>query len=149
MIVRRQRLVRLDRSRASELVSVDASCVNMHRGTPSGDDLLILRNVSLPGDLAKLLSAPEFLRQPYRVQQFAIWTITDDPARKGYTGIGSFGFGSGPSDEELGHIKALFEEAGIDPGDYRAFSARDRPGRPGSTVPLRRPQTRARPRSTS
>lgn len=56
-----------------------------------------------------------------RVQQFAIWTITDNPTKDGYVGIGSFGFGSGPGKTELARIKALFKAAGIPTTKYRAL----------------------------
>ena len=53
-------------------------------------------------------------------QQLAIWTITDNPTRDGYVGLGYFGVGSGPSNAEIKEIKALFRAAGIDLDKYRA-----------------------------
>jgi hypothetical protein len=65
---------------------------------------------------------PEFYTETYRVQQFAIWTITDNPARGEYIGIGTFGLGTRPSDEEMNEIRYLFETAGIATGQYQALS---------------------------
>jgi hypothetical protein len=64
---------------------------------------------------------PDFSKQSFRVQQFAIWTITDNPTRKGYVGLGTFVSGSGPSDAEMAKIKALFTAAGIDQKKYQAL----------------------------
>jgi hypothetical protein len=72
-------------------------------------------------DLKRLLSLPNFLERTFGVQQFAIWTITDNPTRGGYVGLGCFGVGSGPSDEEMQGIGALFEQAGIPTDRYQAL----------------------------
>jgi hypothetical protein len=70
-----------------------------------------------------LLAVPTFGEQPFRVDQFAIWTVIENPRRHDYVHLGTAFeiIGSGPSDEELGTIRDLFEEAGIDPADYRAL----------------------------
>ena len=72
-------------------------------------------------NLRALVNAPSFAEADFRVQQFAVWTLTDNPTRTGYVGIGSLGVGSGPDADELAEIKALFKEAGIDPSKYRAL----------------------------
>jgi hypothetical protein len=69
-----------------------------------------------------LLKAPDFAGQTFRVRQFAIWTITDNPTRTGYVGLGSFGIGSGPRDEEIAVIRQLFVKAGLDPTAYLALA---------------------------
>jgi len=58
-----------------------------------------------------------------RVQQFAVWTITNNPKRNGYVGLtsGFSVFGSGPDDEEIDAIRHLFDMADIDMGKYRAL----------------------------
>ena len=59
--------------------------------------------------------------ETFRFQQFAIWTITDNPSRDEYVGLVYFGLGSGPSDEEMLTIDALFEAAGISTAKYQAL----------------------------
>jgi hypothetical protein len=73
------------------------------------------------GDLSKLLGVSEFRSASFRIQQFAIWTITDNPSRGGYVGLGMFGFGTGPSEEEMEEIRSFFRKAGISLGRYRAL----------------------------
>jgi hypothetical protein len=105
-----------------ETVEVAAACANMVREVPSGSDILIISSAPVSGDLMKLLELPEFYTETYRVQQFAIWTITDNPAPGGYIGIGTFGIGTGPSSEEMDEIRYLFETAGIATGQYQALN---------------------------
>ena len=76
---------------------------------------------AVPEDLVKLLGLRDFHKEAFCVQQFVISTITDDPPREGYRGIGAFGFGRGPDEEEMRRIRALFEEAGIPAQKYRAL----------------------------
>lgn len=103
--------------------SVDVACGKMRRDQPGDDDRFSLAAKPADGDLALLLASPGLADQPFRVKQFAIWTLTNNPARGGYAGLGTqFSvFGSGPSKEEFAAIRDLLEQAGIDPGDYRAF----------------------------
>jgi hypothetical protein len=73
-------------------------------------------------DLIRLLTEPSFSGQEFRVQQFAIWTITDNPGRYGYVGLSRFGIsGTGPSDEEMELIRQLFTSAGIPLEHYQAL----------------------------
>ena len=76
-----------------------------------------------PEDLIKLLNLTEFHEETFRVRQFAIWTITDNPERDGYIGIAtSFQvFGTDPSDEEIDKIRNLFIDAGISVSKYKAL----------------------------
>jgi hypothetical protein len=100
-----------------------AACAKMRRDEPGGDDLFTISRSPATGDLARLLAAEDFAAASARVQQFAVWTITNDPARSRYVGLGSTlnPFGSGPSDEEFAAIRELILGAGIEPRDYRAF----------------------------
>ncbi len=108
---------------ATEEISLDVACAQMRQDQPSSSDSFTVRLTDPEADLVHLLGVPEFTAETFRVQQFAVWTITNDPKRNGYVGLTS-GFeiyGSGPSDEELASIKALFESAGIDSHKYRAL----------------------------
>lgn len=103
--------------------SVDVACGKMRRDQPAGDDRFTIRAQPASGDLALLLASPGFADLEFRVQQFAVWTLTNDPSRGGYVGLGTqFSvFGSGPTKEEFAAIRDTLEQAGVDPGDYRAF----------------------------
>jgi hypothetical protein len=60
------------------------------------------------------------------VQQFAIWTITDNPSDSyGYTGIALGDYTEYPTDEAIAVIRAQFEKAGIDTTKYLIFSQGD------------------------
>ena len=101
--------------------SLDVACAQMHDDQPSGSDTFKVRSKVATGDLRKLLAGDAFGAADFRIQQFAIWTITNNPTRSGYVGIGSFGVGSGPDTAEFREIKGIFRNAGVDPADYRAL----------------------------
>jgi hypothetical protein len=122
MVVRRPRVVELSSQGSREAVTLSAACASMELDAPEESDHFAVSTAPVPEDLIKLLNLPAFLEEPFRVQQFAIWTITDNPPRGGYVGLGYFaGAGSGPSDEEMQAIRALFQQAGISTESYQAF----------------------------
>lgn len=120
MVVRRRTEVRLTAERPEVQLSLEAACAEMDDDVPGSGDRFTLE-APPRGDLAKLLAVDGFTDKGFRVQQFAIWTITDDPGRHGYVGLGTFGFGSGPSDGEMDEIRDLFRHAGITTAKYRAL----------------------------
>ena len=121
MVVIEQRTVSL-KSRDSVLSrSVSVACATMELDVPGENDTFVMSNVPAPEDLVKLLNLSDFHNETFRVKQFAIWTITDNPTPNEYVGLGYFGFGSGPSDEELQKIRTLFEKAGISTSKYQAL----------------------------
>jgi hypothetical protein len=122
MVVRRRGWIDLPANGHAER-ELDVACANMHKGTPGSDDSFSIDFELSPGDLVDLLDLIEFHEENFRVQQFAIWTITDNPAPNRYVGLGYFGAGSGPSEEELDRIYALFLTAGIQTDQYRALMA--------------------------
>ena len=101
--------------------TLDVACAQMHDDQPGNSDTFKVRAKTATGDLRRLLATDAFGAAEFRIQQFAIWTITNNPTKTGYIGIGSFGFGSGPDKTELRQIKTMFRDAGIDPTDYRAL----------------------------
>jgi hypothetical protein len=121
MVVRRQGVVLLSSRGSSESVTLSAACANMELGVPEESDQFTISGAPAAEDLIKLLTLPGFLDETFRVQQFAIWTITDNPGRGEYVGLGYFGVGSGPNDEEMQRIRALFNQAGIPIDRYRAL----------------------------
>ena len=121
MVVRRGMLIDLPAGGHVEQ-ELEVGCASMEKGTPSSDDSFSIDlDISLT-DLVDLLELVEFLEEDFRVQQFAIWTITDNPSPTRYVGLGYFGTGSGPSEEELDRIYQLFLRAGIQTGKYRALA---------------------------
>jgi hypothetical protein len=121
MVVIGRRMVDLEPG-ASVPVQLDVACADMKKDTPDRNDRFRLRTGSVPRDLIRLARLAEFGEQPFRTQQFAVWTITDDPARSGYVGLGTPGGStSGPKLAELKVIADLFRAAEIDPNDYRAL----------------------------
>jgi hypothetical protein len=124
MVVIEETKVLLPPNQTSELVSISAASINMRQDVPGESDTLTLNTTSVSGDLRKLIKLSDFQSDPsFRLQQFAIWTITDDPERDDYIGIGYFGSGSGPSDEEIENIRVLFQKAGVQPEEYQALKA--------------------------
>jgi hypothetical protein len=106
----------------SKTLTLDVACAAMHLDQPGSSDQFGLDTAPSSSALESLLQVPDFASQTFRVKQFAIWTITDNPTRHGYVGLGSFGIFSGPSDEEIAAIKQLFVKAGLDPSAYLALA---------------------------
>lgn len=120
MVIRERKAVYL-KPRKSIALKVMAACADMILDTPEDIDNFTLKRTPTSEDLVKLLSLPDFLEESFRVQQFAIWTITDNPTRSGYVGLGYDEYGTGPTHEEMCRIRALFEKAGISVYNYRAL----------------------------
>lgn len=106
------------------IAGVEVACAQMHDDQP-GDtgksDAFTVRAALAKGDLAKLLKSDAFREAGFRVQQFAIWTITNNPSRSGFVHLGTSGVGSGPSTADLREIKSMFKDAGIATSAYRAL----------------------------
>ena len=120
MMVIKEKLLLLE-PQGSKQVDVSTACANMRLDVPSESDSLTIKGVAPTEDLLRLLELPDFHGETFRVRQFAIWTITDNPRRTEYVGIGYFGTGSGPDDDEMQRIGTLFEKAGIPTEKYRAL----------------------------
>jgi hypothetical protein len=121
MVTLQEKKIKLSSYGDSKSFKVAVACANMNRGTPDKDDSFKISPKGVPIDLLALLKLAEFHQTSFRIQQFAIWTITDNPDRNGYMGIGLFGFGSGPTEDEIRTIRKLFTNAGIPLTKYRAF----------------------------
>jgi hypothetical protein len=119
MVVTTKQVIAVDPG-GSERTTLDAACTQMHLDQPGVADRFLLETEAIPADLRKLVNAEGFADEDFRVRQFAIWTITDDPTPGGFVGLGITAVGSGPTDDEIAAIRKLFTTAGIDPGAYRA-----------------------------
>lgn len=106
-------------------VSVEAelevACAQMHDAMPETSDSFRVSSSRAPSDLLKLLRLPAFAGEDFRVKQFAVWTITDNPSRSGYVGLSSWVESGGPTKAEFARIAELFDQAGIAAGHYRAL----------------------------
>jgi hypothetical protein len=121
MVVIEKEVVTLE-AEATVEVELEVACAEMHDETPTSDDGFRLASKRAPSALVKLLKLPAFGDQEFRIQQFAIWTITDNPTRTGYVGLSSSdGSGGEPTSAELERVADLFAEAGIPAGHYRAL----------------------------
>jgi hypothetical protein len=102
-------------------LTVSVACTNMHLSAPTSSDTFGVRT-SQSRDLRKLVNLADFQQADPRVQQFAIWTITDNPARYDFvqlcTGSSTC---SGPTDDEINQIRQLFKKAGIATSNYAAL----------------------------
>lgn len=108
-------------AKATATETLDVACSQMHDDQPGGSDTFTVRARLATGALGKLLAGDAFGAARFRIQQFAIWTITSNPTRSGYVALGSFGVGRGPSAAEIRQIRTIFRDAGIDPSAYRAL----------------------------
>jgi len=103
-------------------LEVDVACANMHLDAPDGGEVYSVRIEPPMEELRKLMGLTEFQGSSFRLQQFAIWTITDNPARGQYVGLTTAsGEGGGPSNSELETIAGWFESVGIPLDGYPAL----------------------------
>lgn len=100
-------------------IELEVACANMRLNAPgSADSYTAVYPPAIP-NLSKLVSSISFIEHgSFRVQQFAIWIVTDDAINTGFVGLGSIGPGSGPSEDEMRQIQQLFEDAGISMDEY-------------------------------
>jgi hypothetical protein len=102
-------------------VGLDVACAQMHDAMPESSDTFRVASSRAPADLLKLLRLPAFANEDFRIKQFAIWTITDNPSRSGYVGLTSWVESGGPTKAEFARIAELFDQADIAAGHYRAL----------------------------
>ena len=121
MVVIEDSSVFLEMEGSREPVVLRVACANMELHIPDEEDQFIVSGSTVPDDLIQLLNLPEFHEAGSFVKQFAIWTITDNPPRDGYRGLGYFGVGYPPDEDDLEAIRTLFEEAGITTENYQAL----------------------------
>ncbi len=117
MVVRDEMIVFLTPKRELS-VKLDVACANMTLKAPEGGETYIVQIEPPAEELRKLLGLPEFQDSSFRLQQFAIWTITDNPSSGRYIGLGVGDQGSPPSRDELAQIRQWFEQAGIEVANY-------------------------------
>jgi hypothetical protein len=102
-------------------VRLQAACINMLRRVPKASDRLAPEKTPIPEDLLRLVTSPGFNNLPFRIQQFAIWTITDNPQPHGYVPIGTQFYNNGPTTDEFATIRNLFKRVGLSADKYHAL----------------------------
>jgi len=121
MVVRQAAVAVLQPGGAAAL-DVPVSCAEMQKKEPHPGDSFKVAAQPASSDLQKLFTLPDFAFAAPRLQQFAVWTLTDNPAKGAYTGLSlTGGFGGGPSPDELAAVKDLLAQAGLDSAKYKAF----------------------------
>lgn len=102
-------------------LTVYVACTNMHLSAPTSSNTFSVRS-SRSRTLRLLVSLADFQQSSPQVQQFAVWTITDNPGRYGFTELCSDSANcSGPTGDEINQIRQLFKEAGITTSNYAAL----------------------------
>jgi len=120
MVVRSEVFVFLEEKDEASL-EVSVACANMRLKAPTGGEDYIVKIEPPAEELRKLMGLPEFQDASFRLQQFAIWTITDNPARGQYVGLSTGGSGGTPTNVELQKIADWFKTAGISLESYPAL----------------------------
>lgn len=139
MVVREKKEIPLKPREKATPVLVSAASIIMHAREPAGSDALTTRKTPTPEEIMKLLNLSDFVNETFRIQQFAIWTLTNNPRRDAYYRIwqddqGRFRIwektletppagwaGSPPSSREIETIRVLFRKAGIPTDNYQAL----------------------------
>ena len=86
MVVRKESFVYVTPEVEAE-IELEVSCANMNKKQPRRDDIFTVLPDLAPQDLSNLIKLAEFAFEPLRVQQFSVWTITDNPSRDGYVSL--------------------------------------------------------------
>jgi len=121
MVVREEKIVYL-KPELEVGLDLEVSCANMHLDQPNYSNSFTVSTDSATGDLQRLLALQDFRYLDLILQQFAIWTITDNPVSAyDYVGIDSGGVTRYPQENEIETMKSLFVEAGIDFTNYLVF----------------------------
>jgi hypothetical protein len=121
MIVRRGALAVL-KPGSELLLPLEVACANMEKSQPASGDMFKVGKSPVSADLLKLLNLSDFHFASNRVQQFAVWTLTDNPPVGYFVGISTnSGQTGGPSAAEITEMRRLFTAAGIDLVPFKVF----------------------------
>ena len=123
MVVRRREVVYLSGEPETEVsLELEVSCANMELKMPDFSDGFTVGLEPVNEDLVKLLSMDDFRFNDTILQQFAVWTITENPMFTwDYTGITHGNYTTNVTDSDVEWLKGLFVQAGIDTNNYLIF----------------------------
>lgn len=111
-------------------ISLEVACAEMEKATPSSANSFVpVSPLEIGAEfdgrgeyLTRLVSSDIFQEDfPFRGKQFAIWTITDNPARYDFVHLGTYGAGSGPSDDEIAFFEFMFDYLEIPSSEFALF----------------------------
>ncbi|MEM5774100.1 MAG: hypothetical protein AAGU05_03790, partial [Anaerolineaceae bacterium] len=123
MVVRRREVVYLSSEPETEVsLELEVSCANMELKMPDFSDGFTVSMEPVNEDLVKLLSMEDFRFNDTILQQFAVWTITENPMFTwDYTGITQGSYTTTVTESDVEWLRGLFLQAGIDPDNYLIF----------------------------
>lgn len=122
MVVRQEQIIYLKPNLEIGL-ELDVSCANMELKEPSYSDVFSISTEPINEDLLRLLKSENFSTLDLNVQQFAIWTITDNPYDTySFTGIARGDSTERVTEKVIEIIRKQFELANIDTAKYAVFS---------------------------
>ena len=122
MVVRQHQMVYI-KPEVEVGIELEAACINMELKQPTYSDVFTISTEPVDEDLARLLALEDFRFQSTKLQQFAVWTITENPQKLYYfASIESGGYSEGLMESDVDILRALFEEADIDTSKYWIFT---------------------------
>lgn len=123
MVVRRREVVYLNPESEIDIsLELEVSCANMELKMPDFSDGFTVSMEPVNEDLVKLLSMEDFRFNDTILQQFAVWTITENPMFTwDYTGITQGSYTTTVTESDVEWLRGLFLHAGIDPDNYLIF----------------------------
>jgi hypothetical protein len=122
MVVRQEQIIYLKPNLEISL-ELDVSCANMELKEPSFSDVFSVSTEPINEDLLRLLRSENFAYLDLTIQQFAIWTITDNPYDiYSYTGIAQGDSTERLTEKGIEIIREQFEQANIDTDKYAVFN---------------------------
>ncbi|MBA3072242.1 MAG: hypothetical protein FP831_01475 [Anaerolineae bacterium] len=122
MVVRQGQIVYLKPEMEISL-ELEVSCANMTLKEPSYADAFSVSTEPINEDLLRLIQSENFTYLDLTIQQFAIWTITDNPYdTNSYTGITIGNYKEKPNELMIKIMRGQFEQAGIDTTKYSVFN---------------------------
>jgi len=122
VVVREKRVLQIPAKGTAVGFRIPVLALSMTREVPTG---VALRPGNAAADKAvlTLLATPRFAQMRPALQQYAVWTLTDNPAFNEFVGIYS-GSGRGqPNRQDVSALAQVFRDAGLDTTKYKVFTS--------------------------
>ena len=120
VIVREKRVLQIPAKGLAVRFRIPVLALSMSRDIPTG---IALRPSNATADKAilALLAKPSFPQLRPAMQQYAVWTLTDNPAFDEFVGIYSGNGRVEPNRQDVAALAQVFRDAGLDTTKYRVF----------------------------